>query len=523
MAVGNFDVSYTLWLKDKLTPALKSVNNSVKGLGTYAEAGFNQLNTVFSKGNIAMMAMGAGVALVGKAIKEAMDFEQTMVQMEVMLGSADKATALMKDIEQFAAVTPFESKDLIESTRLLLQFGVAQNKVMPLMKQLGDITAGDSEKLHSMSLAFGQMSSTGRLMGQDLNQMINAGFNPLQEISKRTGKSMAELKKEMEKGQITIGMVEQAFADATGPGGRFNGMMEKQSKTMGGQWSTAMDAFNVKMREAGTIILPKLTGMLGSVNNAISGKNVGQSYLTWMKNGAQLLTPIGWGWLAIEKAVKKTDDTLKNVQPTYTSLHDQMQMIAKATIPQLKQGLDSQNQLLISAASITENQLTAALDRAQKMYGLTSQQIDTFMGKVREQKALMNEKVKPKTIVESTTEDLNNQVKGLKDLQEKLTGSTDDMKEFEKIQKDINQREKEIGRRGLTKKTSSSISGGGGNGTTIASRAPQNFYITIGTLVETINTKKETFNESDNETIKKVTTALTGALNDSQLIATNTN
>ena len=100
---------------------------------------------------------------------------------------------------------------------------------------------GDSGKMQSLSLAFAQMSSTGKLTGQDLMQMVNAGFNPLQEISKQTGKSVADLKKEMEKGAVSVGMVEAAFQSATSEGGLFHNAIAEASETTAGKMAAIQD------------------------------------------------------------------------------------------------------------------------------------------------------------------------------------------------------------------------------------------------------------------------------------------
>lgn len=99
------------------------------------------------------------------------------------------------------------------------------------MKQLGDISLGNSDRFQRLSLAFAQVSAAGKLTGQDLLQMVNAGFNPLQEISKKTGQSISDLKDQMADGAISTKMVEEAMKSATEEGGRFAGGMEKASKT----------------------------------------------------------------------------------------------------------------------------------------------------------------------------------------------------------------------------------------------------------------------------------------------------
>ena len=175
-----------------------------------------------------------------------------------LLGSAEKAKTLLKELKTFAAKTPFALGDLTNSTRTLIGFGIESEKAVEIMKQIGDIAQGNGPKLQSLSLAFAQASSTGKLMGQDLLQMINVGFNPLLQISEDTGKSIAELKVEMSKGAISVEMLESAFANATKEGGRFFGGMELASQTLTGQVSTLLDTVVEMARSFGEGMLPAI-------------------------------------------------------------------------------------------------------------------------------------------------------------------------------------------------------------------------------------------------------------------------
>lgn len=158
----------------------------------------------------ALGALGIGFSAVklvevGKnAIKASSQFEQANISLEVMLGSAEKAQKLVKELENMANITPFKTQDLLDASRTLLNFGISLNEIMPDLQMLGDISGGNKERMRSLTLAFAQMSSAGRLMGQDLLQMVNAGFNPLQVISEKTGKSMAVLRDEMSEGKISV-------------------------------------------------------------------------------------------------------------------------------------------------------------------------------------------------------------------------------------------------------------------------------------------------------------------------------
>lgn len=167
--------------------------------------------------------------------------EQYFANFETLLGNSEAALKHVNDLKAFASKTPFEMTEIADASKTLLSFGVENEKVLGILGQLGDVSLGNKEKFSSLALVYGQVASQGKLMGQDLLQCINAGFNPLQVISEHTGKSMAELKEEMSKGAITAEMVAQAFQWATEEGGMFAGGMEKASKTMEGQISTLKD------------------------------------------------------------------------------------------------------------------------------------------------------------------------------------------------------------------------------------------------------------------------------------------
>lgn len=184
-------------------------------------------------------ALAAGA--VGAITKIGAEAEQTSVAFTTLVGSETKAKGMLDEIAKFAAASPFGKLDLTENAKTMLNFGVETGRVLPLLKQLGDISGGNKDRLQSLSLVLGQVSAAGRLQGQDNLQFINAGFNPLQELAKMTGKSYAELQDKMSKGQITFENVTQAIRHATGAGGKFFGMMEKQSQTAAGKFATVLD------------------------------------------------------------------------------------------------------------------------------------------------------------------------------------------------------------------------------------------------------------------------------------------
>lgn len=205
------------------------------------------------------LAIGAGLTYLAKTgIDAAISMESLTAQFTVMTGSAERADAVIKDISEFAAKTPFTKMGLADAGKTLMAFGMQSEKVVPTLRMLGDVAGADQNKLNSLALVFGQIMSTGRLTGGDLLQLINQGFNPLNEISQKTGMSVADLKKAMEKGAISADMVALAFKSATSEGGLFFGNLEAQSQTLQGKLSTLQDNFQTALQKMAEAFLPLL-------------------------------------------------------------------------------------------------------------------------------------------------------------------------------------------------------------------------------------------------------------------------
>jgi len=252
------------------------------------------------KSSIGTFAKAAGIAIgvvatgLGALAKTALTYNSRMEQyytsFTTLLGSEEKAAVKMAELKDYAAKTPFEMTDLANATKTILGFGVAEDKASVAMKQLGDISQGNSERFSALALVYGQMASTGKLMGQDLLQMINAGFNPLTIIAQKTGATMADLKHVMagektsdtfkalmqsaqaevqklgddasqsakmlaeigKSGQVSSSLVDEAMQIATSEGGLFYQAMEKQSKTAAGLISTLKDNVQILLGDVFT-------------------------------------------------------------------------------------------------------------------------------------------------------------------------------------------------------------------------------------------------------------------------------
>lgn len=192
-----------------------------------------------------------GKQFISDMVRVRGEFQAADTAIQTLLGSKEKADSLMSQVREYAKISPLEFSDVTQATQMMLGFNIEAEKVPRFLQAIGDVSMGDTQKFNSLTLAFSQMSAAGKLMGQDLNQMINAGFNPLQTMSEKTGKSIAQLKDEMSKGAISAEMVQQAFIDATSAGGKFYKMSENATKTINGQLSMMQDAMDAAFNEMG--------------------------------------------------------------------------------------------------------------------------------------------------------------------------------------------------------------------------------------------------------------------------------
>lgn len=189
-------------------------------------------------------------SLASQIVRVRGEFQSMQTAIETMVGK-DVASGLMAQLKEMAKISPLTLTDMVDAEKMMLGFNIQAEDTVRYLQALSDISMGDSVKFKSLTLAFSQMSAAGKLMGSDLNQMINAGFNPLQIISEKTGKSISTLKDEISKGAVSAEMVQQAFIDATSAGGKFYQMSENASKTINGQLSMMQDALDNAFNEMG--------------------------------------------------------------------------------------------------------------------------------------------------------------------------------------------------------------------------------------------------------------------------------
>lgn len=220
-------------------------------------------------GFMGAFAVSALVDFGRQAIDAQSKVEQLEISFRTLLGSQEKASALIAEIKSYGTVTPYDTEGLAQAARLMLSYGMSSSKIMPTLKMLGDIAMGDKDKLQSLTLAFSQMSASGRVCKEDLNQMVDAGFNPLQIISEKTGKSIGELTDEVSKGAISVHDIEQAFIDATSEGGKFHNMVNNMSDSIAGKTAQMTDNWENFKASIGGLLKPAYLGAIQTTTSAI--------------------------------------------------------------------------------------------------------------------------------------------------------------------------------------------------------------------------------------------------------------
>lgn len=246
--------------------------------------------TVAAGNMIADFAKKAASEL-GKVVQSGVDYNASMesylTNFKVMLGNEELAAAKLAELRKMAAATPFALSDLTEGTQTLLQFGVAADDTTDVLKQLGDISLGNADKLQTLVRAYGKMSSAQKVTLENVNMMIDAGFNPLNQICDATGESMSDLYKRISDGRVSFEELQYAVKAATSEGGQFyNGMLEA-SQTFSGRMSTLKDNVAALTGELTSGLFAALGDLVVKLNEVVT------SFLDSDEKMAQLKDTIG--------------------------------------------------------------------------------------------------------------------------------------------------------------------------------------------------------------------------------------
>lgn len=289
-------------LKRGLSDAEKAMKGLENETGASTGRMGSMLGSVGRAGAMAFAAIGAGaVALGGWGVQVAMQTETAEIGFKTMLGSAEKAEAFLKELQVFAAETPFEFPDLRTAASRLMAVGVEADHVIPLMTRLGDATAAmgtGSEGINRAVYALQQMKVAGKITTQDMMQLANAGIPAWDALAAHVGMTVAQTKEAVSDGKIGVDALYEALESGAGESmARVSGMMEAQATTLSGMMSTLKDTVQMQLGdfmapavEAMKKQVPVLTEMLDSTLKAI-GPSV-QSMLGALMPAITALIPV---------------------------------------------------------------------------------------------------------------------------------------------------------------------------------------------------------------------------------------
>lgn len=313
------------------------------------KSGLNKMQSI-AKTGFKAVATSVGVVstamagLIGFGVNYNAEIEQLQTSFEVMTGSAEKAKDVISELQKIGAETPFETKDLAEVTQLLMNYGLTADDAIDKMKMLGDIAQGSAEKMDRIAMAYGQMSSAGKVSLEDIKQMIEAGFNPLKEISESTGESMDSLYDRISKGTISVDEITASMERSTSAGGKYFQSMEKQSKTLNGQISTLKDNFSqfagVLAQDTTNAIsnefLPAINDMIQSMQEAFSEEGFAGMAEAFGEGFTNILM------MLVEKAPEVANVALTMIQTFITAIQENLPTITNSAmqiITSLVQGI----------------------------------------------------------------------------------------------------------------------------------------------------------------------------------------
>lgn len=291
------------------TSGIDKTSASLKGLASGTDQANSSVSTfgatfkaILASQVVTQLASGLR-DMATTAVTSAGSYEQSRIAFETMLGSADKARSMLEDISKFARETPFELPEVVQGTKQLLAFGIAQEDLLPTMRMLGDVASGVSVPVGQIAYAYGQVKVAGKLMATELLQFTNAGVPMLENLSKVLKKPQQDIRKLIEEGKVGFPEVEQAFKLMTGEGGKFGGMMEKQSKSFNGVVSNIKDGFGQMLRAA-VGVTPAGDIVAGGVFDRI--KNVALKTMPTIQEWSQEVGPL------MSRAMEKTGEIAKD-------------------------------------------------------------------------------------------------------------------------------------------------------------------------------------------------------------------
>ena len=318
---GSIDFEASLRL-EKLEEGVKEMekmlNDSMKSSQKETDK-LQQSIDKLTKGAMAFFTISKAYEFTQKIIAVRSQFQQLEIAFGTMLKSKEKANALMAQMTDLAAKTPFGLQEVSEGAKRLLAIQVPAEEVTETLRRMGDVAAGLGVPMGQLIHVYGQVKAQGRLFANDLYQFMNAGIPIIAELSKVVGKSETEIKDMVSAGKIGFAEVQAVIKNMTNEGGLFFNLMAEQSKSLGGQISNLGDSFDQMLNEIGKATEGIASGAISSVaflveNYQTLGKIIAGLIATYGAYRTAVLVNIaltkGWAVAAKEDAIAKGIQTI---------------------------------------------------------------------------------------------------------------------------------------------------------------------------------------------------------------------
>lgn len=227
-------VSQTARAVEQQGQSIENVFNRIKSVASVAFAGFTAKEIISTLGTVRG------------------EFQQFEIAFETMLGSGQKAKGMISDLANLAATTPFDMKGVVNGAKQLLAYGFAANEITDTMRRLGDVSAGLGLNLQDLTWLYGTTMVQGRLFTRDLMQFTGRGIPLTEELAKQFGVTKDKVSELVTAGKVGFPEVKKAIESLTNEGGKFGGLMEKQSHSITGQISNIQDTIEMAINDLGT-------------------------------------------------------------------------------------------------------------------------------------------------------------------------------------------------------------------------------------------------------------------------------
>ena len=268
-------------LKNRLDKSSRSFRNN----GNAARGAAGGVRS-FTRSIAPLLKALAAIAAARFVFVQTAELETQRKSLEVLTGSLSKTNQIIKEIQEFGAVTPFTSSELIEQTKRLKAFGFETDELVDTTKRLANVAGATGADLQGIALAFGQIRAKGKLQREEELQLLERGVDITTELKNITGKRGEEFEKMMRKGAISSEMVNQALINLTNEGGAFFGGATKQATTLNGKLSTLIDSVQTLARTVGEILGPTIKFVLDTTTKAVQAiDNVFKRFQTIGKIG----------------------------------------------------------------------------------------------------------------------------------------------------------------------------------------------------------------------------------------------